>query len=80
MMNPLVFQADARNCGGRSEIERIMMNHRSKVINAKPVVKIKAPRPHIKDISPSRRDSEGNLYVYRIASSVFFFPGQKKNA
>jgi len=73
-MNPLgmPFQSDMRNFGGRNQIEKIMQNAKTKLLNIKPVLKIQSPRPHIKNLSPSKRDSEKAVFVYRVLKSPEF--------
>ena len=63
------FNADVRNCGGRSQLQQHIQNHRTKLLKVKPAVVIKAPRAHIDNISPSKRNSKRQVAVYSIAGS-----------
>ena len=67
-MNPLAvpFRSDLRNCGGRSQIEQLMYNHKYSLTRVKPVLKIQAPHPHIKKRNSSieKVDTE-SMSVYK---------------
>ncbi len=62
------FEADVRNCGGRSQIASLMSKHRSRMLSIKSVLNIKAPHPHVK--RRSLVDARGEPKGYEVAAAV----------
>ena len=54
------FQSDARNLGGRTQIEEHMQNHVYNLYNVKAVVRITPPHPHVDKGRMRKTLTQGN--------------------